>query len=125
MWVEELGSTSGPWSRQGLQVQRGWEEGVTSGGPRQCLVAPGSLIGQKWPGQACDPTAVKGLCSNATCLPTHLLPRVLPALHLGPGALLHPVSGKQSLELSEGSKDRKEDWAPSWGRGRQTGTYRH
>lgn len=83
-------------------------EGVTSGGLRQCLVAPCSLIGQKWPGQACDPTAVEGLCPNTTCLPTHLHPRGLPAVHLGPGALLHPVSGKQVLELSEGRKDRKE-----------------
>lgn len=89
-------------------------EGVTSGGPHQCLVAPCSLIGQKWPGQACDPTAVKGLCPNATCLPTHLLPRVLlPALHLGPGALLHPVSVNQGLDISEGRKDRKGELG-SW-----------
>ncbi|XP_036706149.1 thrombopoietin isoform X3 [Balaenoptera musculus] len=65
-------------------------EGVTSGGHCQCLVAPCSLIGQKWPGQACDPTALEGLCPSATCFPTHLLPRVPPAPHLGPGALLHP-----------------------------------
>ncbi|XP_020925628.1 thrombopoietin isoform X3 [Sus scrofa] len=64
-------------------------EGVTSGGHRQCLVLP-ALIGQKWPGQACDPTALEGLCPNATCLPTHPLPRGLPTLHLSPGALLHP-----------------------------------
>lgn len=25
-WVEELGSAGGPWSRQGLHVQCGWEE---------------------------------------------------------------------------------------------------
>lgn len=52
-------------------------EGVTSGGPPQCLVAPCSLIGQKWPRQACDPTAGKGLCPNATSFPTHLLPECL------------------------------------------------
>ncbi|XP_047420567.1 LOW QUALITY PROTEIN: thrombopoietin [Sciurus carolinensis] len=34
-----------------------------------------SLIGQKWPGQACDPTAVKGLCPNATCLPISSAPQ--------------------------------------------------
>ncbi|KAM4887532.1 thrombopoietin [Thomomys bottae] len=62
---------------------------VTSGGLRQCPVALCTLIGQKWPGQACDPTAVEGLCPNA-CLPTHLSPRVLSAVHLGAGALLHP-----------------------------------
>lgn len=92
-------------------------EGVTSGGHCQCLVAPCSLIGQKWPGQACDPTALEGLCPNATCFPTHLLPRVPPAPHLGPGALLHPVSGKQGLELSEGRKDRKEELGSLLGEG--------
>lgn len=92
-------------------------EGVTSGGPRQYLVAPCSLIGQKWPGQACDPTAVKGLCPNATCLSTHLLPRALLALHSGSWALLHPVSGKQGLELSEGRKNRKEELGSQLGEG--------
>lgn len=52
----------------------------------------GSLIGWKWPGQACDPTTEEGLYPNQ-CLPTYLLPRVLPAVYLGPEALLHPVSG--------------------------------
>lgn len=118
MWVEELGSDSGPWSRAGAPgPARVGGEGVTSGGPRQCLVAPCSLIGQKWPGQACDPTAVEGLCPTATCLPPHLLPSVLPALHLGPGALLHPVSGKQGLELSEGRKDWKEELDSQLGEG--------
>lgn len=92
-------------------------EGVTSGGPHQCLVAPCSLIGQKWPGQACVPTAVEGLCPNATCFPTHPLPRVLPALHLGPGALLCPVSGKQGLEFNEGRKNRKEELGSQLGEG--------
>lgn len=92
-------------------------EGVTSGGLHQYLVAPCSLIGQKCPGQACDPTAVEGLCPSATCLPTHRLPRVLPAVHLGPGALLYPVSGKQGLELSEARKDRKEELGSQLGEG--------
>lgn len=91
-------------------------EGVTSGGHRQCLVLP-ALIGQKWPGQACDPTALEGLCPNATCLPTHPLPRGLPTLHLSPGALLHPVSGKQDLELSESRKDRREELGSLLGEG--------
>lgn len=93
VWVEELGSASGPWSRQGFHVQCRWEEKASLPGAfglRRYLVAPCSLIGQKCPGQACDPTAVEGLCPNTTCLPTHRLPRVLPAVHLGPGALLHP-----------------------------------
>lgn len=93
-------------------------EGVTSGGPLQCLVAPCSLIGQKWPRQACDPTAGKGLGPNATSFPTHLLPRVPSALHLGPGALLHPVSGKQGLQLREGRKGRKEELGSQLGEGR-------
>lgn len=53
------------------------------------LVALCSLIGRKWPGQACDPTTEEGLYPNQ-CLPTYLFPRVLPAVHLGPEALLHP-----------------------------------
>lgn len=57
------------------------------------------------------------LCPNATCLPTHLLPRVLPALHLGLGTLLYLVSGKQGLELSEGRKDRKEELSSQLGEG--------
>lgn len=92
-------------------------EGVTSGGPPQCLLAPCSLIGQKWPRQACDPTAGKGLGPNATSFPTHLLPRAPPALHLGPGALLRPVSGKQGLQLREGREDRKEEWGSQLGEG--------
>lgn len=120
MWVEELGSASGPWSRQGFHVQCRWEEKASLPGAfglRRYLVAPCSLIGQKCPGQACDPTAVEGLCPNTTCLPTHRLPRVLPAVHLGPGALLHPVSGKQSLELIESRKDRKEELGSQLGEG--------
>lgn len=92
-------------------------EGVTSGGLHQYLVAPCSLIGQKCPGQACDPTAVERLCPNTTCLPTHRLPGVPPAVHPGPGALLHPVSGKRGLELSEGRKDRKEELGSPLGEG--------
>jgi hypothetical protein len=65
------------------------------------LVALCSLIGRKWPGQACDPTTEEGLYPNQ-CLPTYLFPRVLPAVHLGPEALLHPVSGKHHLGLSGG-----------------------
>lgn len=30
-----------------------------------CLVAPCSLIGQNWPGQAGDPSAPEGLCPNS------------------------------------------------------------
>ena len=78
-------------------------ESVTSGGHCLCLVAPCSLIGQNWPGQA--------------CLPTYLLPRVLPALDLSPGALLYPVSDKPGLELSEGRKDRKEELGSLLGEG--------
>lgn len=70
-------------------------------GLHQGLVALCSLIGRKWPGQACDPTTEEELYPNQY-LPTYLLPRVLPAVHLGPEALLHPVSGKHHLGLSEG-----------------------
>lgn len=38
-------------------------------------------------------------------------------MHLGPGALLHPVSGKQGLELNEGRKDRKEELGSQLGEG--------
>lgn len=92
-------------------------ESVTSGGHCLCLVAPCSLIGQNWPGQACDPSAPERQCPTATCLPTYLLPRVLPALDLSPGALLYPVSDKPGLELSEGRKDRKEELGSLLGEG--------
>lgn len=39
-------------------------------GLHQGLVALGFLIGWKWPGQACDPTAEEGLCPKSVFLPT-------------------------------------------------------
>ncbi|XP_052596096.1 thrombopoietin isoform X5 [Peromyscus californicus insignis] len=39
-------------------------------GLHQDLVALGFLIGWKWPGQACDPTAEEGLCPKSVFLPT-------------------------------------------------------
>ena len=59
----------------------------------------------------------RGCAPTATCLPTHLLPRVLPSLDLSPGALLYPVSGKPGLELSEGRKDWKEELGSLLGEG--------
>jgi len=70
-------------------------------GLHQGLVALFSLIGRKWPGQASDPTTEEGLYPSQ-CLPTYLLPRVLPTVYLGPEALLHLVSDKHHLGLSEG-----------------------
>lgn len=63
------------------------------------------------------PVPQRGSAPTATCLPTYLLPRVLPALDLSPGALLYPVSDKPGLELSEGRKDRKEELGSLLGEG--------
>lgn len=91
-WTMVQAGAPGPVGRKRTRHFRGLHQG---------LVAHSFLIGWKWPGQACDPTAEEGLCPSE-CLPTYLLPKVLPAVHLGPGALLRPVSDKHSLGLSEG-----------------------
>lgn len=53
-------------------------------------------------GSLVTPVPQRGSAPTATCLPTYLLPRVLPALDLSPGALLYPVSGKPGLASSGG-----------------------